>query len=82
MNNQIREKKKETKKKKRKPFGVWGLDFSLLQIITQLVRWLVSGLISPAGTGLLWEENTVDWLISPAWNQQTNMLSFSNADRW
>ena len=27
-------------------------------------RWLVSGLISPADVGLLWEENTISWLIS------------------
>ena len=38
------------------------------------VRWLISGLISPAGAGLLWEENTIGWLISPGWNQQANML--------
>jgi len=42
--------------------------------VVQLVRWLVSGLISSAGAGLLWEENTVGWLISPGWNQQANML--------
>ena len=38
------------------------------------VRRLVSGLISPACAGLLWEENTVSWLISPGWNKQANML--------
>ena len=36
------------------------------------VRWLVSRLINLAGAGLLWEENTVGWLISPGWNQQAN----------
>ena len=39
------------------------------------VRWLVSELISPADAGLLWEKNTVGWLISPGWNQQANRLS-------
>ena len=32
----------------------------LLRVTVQSVRWLVSGLISPAGAGLLWEKNTVD----------------------
>ena len=43
-------------------------------IIIEPVRWLVSGLISPASAGLLWEENIVGWLISPGWNQQANRL--------
>ena len=38
---------------------------------------VVSGLISQDGIGLLWEKNTVDWLISAGWNQQANMLMFS-----
>jgi len=38
------------------------------------VRWLVFELISPAGAGLMWEKNTVDWLISPGWNQQANRV--------
>ena len=46
------------------------------QCIGQLVRWLVSGLISPAGADLLWEKSTVDWLISHGWNQQANMRMF------
>ena len=32
---------------------------------TRPVRLLVSELISTASAGLLWEKNTVDWLISP-----------------
>jgi len=43
----------------------------------QPVRWWVSGLISPAGAGLFWEKNTIDWLINLGWNQQTNMLIIS-----
>jgi len=35
MNNQIREKKKT---KKKELFGVWGLDFALLQIITIIIH--------------------------------------------
>ena len=42
------------------------------------VCWLVSGLISPAGAGLLWEENTVGWLISSGWDQQANRLHVFN----
>ena len=38
------------------------------------VRCLVSGLINPVDADLLWEKNTVGWLISPGWNQQTNRL--------
>jgi len=50
------------------------LGHTLLYSAIQPVCWLVSELISSAGAGLLWEENTVGWLISPGWNQQTNML--------
>ena len=39
------------------------------------VRWLISGLISLADAGLLWEKSTVGWLISPDWNQQANWLN-------
>ena len=42
--------------------------------IKRPVRWLVFGLISPAGAGLLWEKNIVSWLISSGWNQQANRL--------
>ena len=35
-------------------------------------KHIVSGLISPADAGLLWEKNIVPWLISPDWNQPTN----------
>ena len=46
--------------------------------VNQPVRWLGSGLISPVGADLLWEKNTIPWLISPGWNQQTNRLNKSN----
>ena len=51
----------------------WGC-FPWTRLSRQPVRWLVSGLTSPAGAGLLWEKNTVPWLISPDWNQQANRL--------
>jgi len=50
--------------------------YSFLLANIQPVRWLVSGLITLAGAGLLWEKNTVPWLISPGWNQQANRLIF------
>ena len=58
----------------------WYLWFSTRALIyyrmlnLEHVRWLISGLIRSAGAGLLWEKNTVGWLISPGWNQQTNRL--------
>ena len=55
-------------------FWVW-----LLWNFNEPVRWLVYRLISSASAGLLWEENTVEWLISPAWNQQTNRLNESSS---
>ena len=50
--------------------------------LNQPIRWLVSGLISPTGAGLLWEENTVPWLISLGWNQQANKLIDVNKLIW
>jgi len=39
-------------------------DVGTMSYNNRPVRWLVSGLISPAGAGLLSEENIVGWMIS------------------
>ena len=44
----------------------WGHPFGLF------VGWFLDW-FGLAGAGLLWEENTVDWLIWAGWNQQANM---------
>jgi len=46
----------------------------LLAVGFQPVRWLISRMISSTSASLLWEKNTVSWLISPNWNLHTNML--------
>ena len=43
-------------------------------IFNRPVRWLVSRPISPADADLLWEKNTISWLISPGWNRRANRL--------
>ena len=46
----------------------------MLAVGFQPVRWLISRMISSTSASLLWEKNTVSWLISPSWNLRTNML--------
>ena len=41
-----------------------------LALDTRSIRWLVSGLINSVDISLLWEKNTIDWLISPDWTNK------------
>ena len=48
------------------------VQFSLRVILFGLFAGWFLGWFGLAGAGLLWEENTVDWLIYAGWNQQAN----------